>query len=57
MNVAKTKFDIETLRTEAVKPLYAVAGATEVAYELARGYAAASTDTGNEAATGLTNLL
>lgn len=40
MNVAKTKFDIETLRTEAVKPLYAVAGATEVAYELARGYAA-----------------
>ena len=38
--MAKTKFDIETLRTEAVKPLYAVAGATEVAYELARGYAA-----------------
>ena len=24
--------------TETVKPLYAVAGATEVAYEFARGY-------------------
>ena len=26
--------------TETVKPLYAVAGATEVAYEFARGYTA-----------------
>jgi len=34
--MAKTQFN---LKTEAVKPLYAVAGVTEVAYELARGYA------------------
>lgn len=34
--MARTQFRI---RTEAVKPLYAVAGATEVAYEFARGYA------------------
>lgn len=30
---------VETLKTEAVKPLYAVAGATELAVQLARGYA------------------
>lgn len=35
--MAKTQFD--TIKTEAVKPLYAVAGATELAYEFARGYA------------------
>jgi hypothetical protein len=35
--MAKTQF---SLKTEAVKPLYAVAGATEVAYEFARGYTA-----------------
>jgi hypothetical protein len=34
--MAKTQFDI---KTEAVKPLYAVAGVTEAAYEFARGYA------------------
>ena len=37
--MAKTQFNVETIKTEAVKPLYAVAGATEIAYEFARGYA------------------
>jgi hypothetical protein len=40
MDMAKTQFTVEQFKTEAVKPLYAVAGATEVAYEFARGYAA-----------------
>ncbi len=38
--MAKTKFDVEQFKTEAVKSLYAVAGATELAVEVARGYAA-----------------
>ena len=38
--MAKTQFNVEQIKTEAVKPLYAVAGAYEVAYELWRGYAA-----------------
>ena len=38
--MAKTQFNVEQFKTEAVKPLYAVAGATELAVELARGYAA-----------------
>jgi predicted transcriptional regulator len=38
--MAKTQFNVEQLKAEAVKPLYAVAGATEVAYEFARGYTA-----------------
>jgi DNA repair ATPase RecN len=37
--MAKTQFTVEQFKTEAVKPLYAVAGATELAVELARGYA------------------
>jgi hypothetical protein len=37
--MAKTQFNVEQIKTEAVKPLYAVAGATELAVELARGYA------------------
>ena len=37
--MAKTQFNVEQLKTEAVKPLFAVAGATELAVELARGYA------------------
>jgi len=36
--MAKTQFNVEQLKAEAVKPLYAVAGATEIAYEFARGY-------------------
>jgi len=35
----KTQFNVEQFKTEAVKPLFAVAGATELAVELARGYA------------------
>jgi hypothetical protein len=38
--MAKTQFNVEQLKAEAVKPLFAVAGATEVAYEFARGYTA-----------------
>src|SRR6478735_5981905 len=38
IDMAKTQFNVEQLKAEAVKPLYAVAGATEIAYELARGY-------------------
>jgi hypothetical protein len=30
---------VETIKTQAVKPFYAVAGATELAYEFASGYA------------------
>jgi|1186.fasta_scaffold36428_2 hypothetical protein len=38
--MAKTQFNADQLKTEAVKPLFAIAGATELAVELARGYAA-----------------
>ena len=37
--MAKTQFNVEQFKTEAEKPLFAVAGATELAVELARGYA------------------
>ena len=37
--MAKTQFKVNQLTNEAIKPLYAVAVATEVAYEFARGYA------------------
>jgi hypothetical protein len=37
--MAKTKFNVEQFKTEAVKPLYAVAGAAEMAVVYARGYA------------------
>ena len=37
--MAKTQFNVEQFKTEAKKPLFAVAGATELAVELARGYA------------------
>ena len=37
--MAKTQFNAEQFKTEAVKPLYAVAGATELAVDYARGYA------------------
>jgi len=36
--MARTQFNVDQLKAEAVKPLYAVAGATELAYEFARGY-------------------
>src|ERR1700759_3562876 len=39
MSMARTQSTVDQLKAEAVKPLYAVAGATEVAYEFARGYA------------------
>lgn len=35
--MAKTKLDVEQFKTEAVKSLYAVAGATELAVEAAQG--------------------
>ncbi|HEX7740558.1 MAG TPA: hypothetical protein VF426_13020 [Marmoricola sp.] len=35
----KTQFNVEQFKTEAVKPLFAVAGATELAVDFARGYA------------------
>jgi hypothetical protein len=37
--MANTTFTVDQIRTTAVKPFYAVAGATELAYELASGYA------------------
>lgn len=37
--MAKTQLNVETIKTEAVRPLYAVAGATDLAVEVARGYA------------------
>lgn len=37
--MAKTQFNVEQIKTEAVKPLFAVAGATELALDFARGYA------------------
>jgi hypothetical protein len=37
--MAKTQYNVEKLKAEAVKPLFAVAGATELAVDLARGYA------------------
>jgi len=38
--MAKNQSTIDQIRTEAVKPLLAVAGATEIAVDYARGYAA-----------------
>ena len=35
----KTQFNVDQFKTEAVKPLFAVAGATELAVDFARGYA------------------
>jgi len=46
--MAKTQFNVDQFKTEAVKPLYAVAGATELAYELARGYALEAQKTATE---------
>jgi vacuolar-type H+-ATPase subunit I/STV1 len=46
--MAKTQFNVDQLKAEAVKPLYAVAGATEVAYEFARGYTAEAQKTAAE---------
>ncbi|WP_310962249.1 hypothetical protein [Nocardioides terrisoli] len=37
--MAKTQFNVEQIKTEAVKPFFAVAGATELAVDVARGYA------------------
>jgi hypothetical protein len=37
--MTKTQFNVEQLKSEAVKPLFAVAGATELAVDFARGYA------------------
>lgn len=38
MNMAKNQINVDTLKTEAVRPLYVVAGATDLAVEIARGY-------------------
>jgi len=46
--MARTQFNVDQFKAEAVKPLYAVAGATEVAYEFARGYAAEAQKTASE---------
>ena len=35
----KTQFNVDQFKSEAVKPLFAVAGATELAVDFARGYA------------------
>ena len=51
--MAKTQFNVEQLKAEAVKPLYAVAGATEIAYELARGYTAEAQKQAQERLTGV----
>ena len=48
IDMAKTQFNVDQLKAEAVKPLYAVAGATEIAYEFARGYAAEAQKTAAE---------
>ena len=37
--MANTTFNVDQIRNQAVKPLYAVAGATELAYQYATGYA------------------
>ena len=39
---------VDSIKTQAVKPLYAVAGATEVAYEFATGYASVAQKTAQE---------
>ena len=41
--MAKTQLNAEKLKTEAVKPLYAAAGATEIAVGKARSYATETT--------------
>ena len=41
--MAKTQFNTDKIKTEAVKPLFAAAGATELAVEYARGYATEAT--------------
>ena len=46
--MARTQFNVDQLKAEAVKPLYAVAGVTEVAYEFARGYATGAQKTAAE---------
>jgi predicted transcriptional regulator len=39
IEMAKTQFNVEQFKTEAVRPLFAVAGAAELAVDFARGYA------------------
>ena len=51
--MAKTQFNVEQLKAEAVKPLYAVAGATEIAYEFARDYTAEAQKQAQERLTGV----
>jgi hypothetical protein len=51
--MAKTQFNVDQFKTEAVKPLYAVAGATELAVELARGYATEAQKATQERFTGV----
>ena len=41
--MAKTQFNADKIKTEAKKPLFAAAGATELAVEYARGYATEAT--------------
>jgi hypothetical protein len=46
--MARTQFSVDNIRAEAVKPLYAVAGAAEVGFQLARGYATEAQQTAQE---------
>ncbi len=46
--MARNQFSVNNIRAEAVKPLYAVAGAAEVGYQLARGYATEAQQTAQE---------
>jgi hypothetical protein len=46
--MANTTFNVDQIRNQAVKPLYAVAGATELAYQYATGYATEAQKTAQE---------
>jgi hypothetical protein len=46
--MANTTFTVDQIKTQAAKPFYAVAGATEVAYEFASGYASVAQKTAQE---------
>ena len=46
--MANTTFSVDQIKTQAVKPLYAVAGATELAYEFASGYTTVAQKTAQE---------
>jgi signal transduction protein with GAF and PtsI domain len=46
--MAKNQYNVEKLKAEAVKPLFAVAGATELAVDFARSYASDAQKTAQE---------